>query len=386
MSKPLHGIQVLDLSRILAGPWCTQALADLGAQVIKVERPGVGDDTRTWGPPYLRDAAGVDTSEAAYYLSCNRGKQSVCIDIATPAGQEQVRALAKTADVVVENYKVGQLKKYGLDYESLNRVNPRLIYCSITGFGQTGPYAHRAGYDYVIQGLSGFMSITGEREGTPDAEPQKAGTAITDLFTGVYSALAISSALHKREREGCGSYIDMALLDVGVSVMANMGSNYLTSGKVPTRAGNAHANLVPYQVFACADGHLIIAVGNDSQFRKFCSVLRCDELADDPRYSTNPARVRHRDSLVPLLALALKQRSRREWIAELHAANVPCGPINTIADALADEQVRHRGMRIDLPHPLAASVPLLRSPIMIDGEAMHASTAPPLLGEHQHLL
>jgi crotonobetainyl-CoA:carnitine CoA-transferase CaiB-like acyl-CoA transferase len=386
MSKPLHGIQVLDLSRILAGPWCTQALADLGAQVIKVERPGVGDDTRTWGPPYLRDTAGVDTSETAYYLSCNRGKQSVCIDIATAAGQEQVRALAKTADVVVENYKVGQLRKYGLDYESLSRVNPRLIYCSITGFGQTGPYAHRAGYDYVIQGLSGFMSITGEREGTPGAEPQKAGTAITDLFTGVYSALAISSALHKREREGCGSYIDMALLDVGVSVMANMGSNYLTSGKVPTRAGNAHANLVPYQVFECADGHLIIAVGNDSQFRKFCSVLRCDELADDPRYSTNPARVRHRDSLVPLLALALKQRSRREWIALLHAANVPCGPINTIADALADEQVRHRGMRIDLPHPLAGSVPLLRSPIMIDGEAMHANTAPPLLGEHQHLL
>lgn len=380
--KPLDNIRVLDLSRILAGPWATQALADLGASITKVERPGSGDDTRSWGPPYLQDANGQDTSEAAYYLSCNRGKYSVCIDISTPEGQAQVRELAATADVLVENYKVGQLKKYGLDFETLKHLNPRLIYCSITGFGQTGPYAHRAGYDYVIQGLCGFMSVTGERDDLPGGGPQKAGIAITDLFTGVYSALAITAALHKREKTGSGCYIDMALLDVGVAVMANMNLNYLTSGKVPQRAGNAHQNLVPYQVFECADGHVIVAVGNDGQFKKYCHAIGCESLASDPRFATNPERVRNRELLIPLLSAAMRLQTKNHWINTFEAAAVPCGPINTLAESFENEQVIHRALRFDLPHPSGGTTPMVRSPIMIDGEPMQSSIAPPLLGQH----
>ena len=317
LPKALGHIRVLDLSRVLAGPWCTQNLADLGADVIKIERPGAGDDTRAWGPPYAKDADGNDTTEAAYYLAANRGKRSVTVDIASTAGQQLIRELARHADVVLENYKVGQLARYGLDYASLKAVKPDLVYCSVTGFGQDGPYAHRAGYDFLIQGMGGLMSVTGERDDLPGGGPQKAGVAITDLMTGMYATIAILAALTHRDRTGEGQHIDMALLDVQVAMLANMGSNYLNSGKPPKRWGNAHPNIVPYQTFACADGHIIVAAGNDSQYQKFVEAGGRPELADDPRYATNPARVQHRDTLVPLLAAMVAPVSRAEWIARL---------------------------------------------------------------------
>jgi formyl-CoA transferase len=381
-AAPLKGLRVLDLSRILAGPWCTQLLADMGAQVIKIERPGAGDDTRSWGPPYLKDAQGKDTSEAAYYLSCNRGKQSVCIDIATPQGQALVRELAMKSDVLVENYKVGQLKKYGLDYASLSALNHRLVYCSISGFGQTGPDAHKAGYDYVIQGAAGFMSITGEKDGTPHSQPQKAGVAVTDLFTGLYSANAIQAALLQRERTGAGQYIDMALLDVMVASLANMNLNYLTSGVTPKRSGNAHANLLPYGVFPTSDGHVIIAVGNDVQFRKLCEVAGHAALADDERFATNPARVRNREVLIPLIESITATRTQQQWMDALEKAGVPCGPINTIAQSFDTPQVKAREMRFDLPHALGGTTPMVRSPIVFDEVPLVADAAPPLLGQH----
>jgi formyl-CoA transferase len=380
--KPLAGLRVLDLSRILAGPWCTQLLADMGAEVIKIERPGAGDDTRTWGPPYLKDAQGNDTSEAAYYLSCNRGKQSVCIDIATTEGQALVHELAVKCDVLVENYKVGQLKKYGLDYEALKALNAKLVYCSITGFGQTGPDAQRAGYDYVIQGMAGFMSITGEKEGTANTQPQKAGVAITDLFTGLYSANAIQAALLQRERTGLGQYIDMALLDVMVASLANMNLNYLTTGHTPLRKGNQHANLLPYGVFPTSDGHLIIAVGNDAQFSKLCAVANRPELASDKRFATNPARVRNRELLIPLIEVITATRSKQNWMDALEAVGVPCGPINNIAEAFAEPQVVAREMRFDLPHALGQTMPMVRSPIVFDHAPLQSNMPPPLLGEH----
>jgi crotonobetainyl-CoA:carnitine CoA-transferase CaiB-like acyl-CoA transferase len=380
--KPLIGLRILDLSRILAGPWCTQLLADMGAEVIKIERPGSGDDTRTWGPPYLKNDHGENTGEAAYYLACNRGKKSVCIDIAHVDGQALVRELARKCDVLVENFKVGQLARYRLDSATLAAINPRLVYCSITGFGQQGPYAHRAGYDYVIQGLSGFMSITGEKEGTPGSQPQKAGVAVSDILTGLYACVGILGALEQRHTSGVGQYIDMALLDVMVSSLANMNLNYLTSGHVPVRAGNAHQNLVPYQVFEAANGFVIIAVGNDGQFRKFCEVAGCAELADDERFATNPARVRNREALIPLLATRVKLRTKGEWIDLLDAAGVPCGPINTLAEALHNPQVQARGLVFDLPHPLSGRVPMVRSPLVMAGQGLHADAAPPLLGEH----
>lgn len=380
--KPLIGLRVLDLSRILAGPWCTQLLADMGAEVIKIERPGSGDDTRTWGPPYLKNDHGENTGEAAYYLACNRGKKSVCIDIAHVDGQALVRELARKCDVLVENFKVGQLARYGLDSATLAAIHPRLVYCSITGFGQQGPYAHRAGYDYVIQGLSGFMSITGEKEGTPGSQPQKAGVAVSDILTGLYACVGILGALEQRHTSGVGQYIDMALLDVMVSSLANMNLNYLTSGHVPVRAGNAHQNLVPYQVFEAANGFVIIAVGNDGQFRKFCEVAGCAELADDERFATNPARVRNREALIPLLTTRVKARTKGEWIDLLDAAGVPCGPINTLAEALHNPQVQARGLVFDLPHPLSGRVPMVRSPLVMAGQGLHADAAPPLLGEH----
>lgn len=338
----LSHIRVLDLSRVLAGPWCAQTLADLGADVIKVERPESGDDTRHWGPPYLKAPDGADTREAAYYLAANRNKRSVTVDIATPEGQRIVRELAAQCDVVLENYKVGQLAKYGLDFESLKAVKPDLVYCSVTGFGQTGPYAHRAGYDFIIQGMGGFMSITGERDGLPGGGPQKAGVAIADLATGLYSTIAILAALAHRDRTGCGQHIDMALLDVQVALLANMNTNFLASGKPPVRWGNAHPNIVPYQTFETSDGWIIVAVGNDGQFRKFVEAGGRAALADDERFATNPARVRHRDTLVPIIAEMTKTRTKREWLDALEALGVPCGPINDLDEVFDDEQVRAR--------------------------------------------
>ncbi|MFH5250260.1 CaiB/BaiF CoA transferase family protein [Burkholderia semiarida] len=376
----LSHIRVLDLTRVLAGPWCAQTLADFGADVIKVERPGAGDDTRHWGPPYLKDADGADTAEAAYYLAANRNKRSVTVDIATPEGQQIVRELAAQSDVVLENYKVGQLKKYGLDYDSLRAVKPDLVYCSVTGFGQTGPYAHRAGYDFIVQGIGGFMSITGERDGEPGGGPQKAGVAIADLATGLYSTIAVLAALAHRDRTGEGQYIDMALLDVQVALLANMNTNFLASGKPPVRWGNAHPNIVPYQTFQTRDGWIIVAVGNDGQFRKFVEAGGRPELADDERFATNPSRVRHRDTLVPILAEMVKARDKADWIGALEAAGVPCGPINDLGEVFDNEQVVARGIQVSLPHPCGADVKLVRNPIRMSATPPDARTAPPLLG------
>jgi crotonobetainyl-CoA:carnitine CoA-transferase CaiB-like acyl-CoA transferase len=379
---PLTGIRVLDLTRVLAGPWCTQNLADLGADVIKIERPGAGDDTRGWGPPYLKDQDGNDTSEAAYYLSANRNKKSVALDIATPRGAELVRQLAMESDILVENFKVGGLLKYGLDYASLSKINPRLIYCSITGFGQTGPYASRAGYDFMIQGMGGLMSITGERDDLEGGGPQKAGVAVADLMTGMYSAVGILAALHERSRSGLGQHIDMALLDCQVAMMANQNLNYMTSGQAPRRAGNAHQNLVPYQVFAVNDGHMIVAVGNDSQFRAYCNVIGLPELGTDARFATNPKRVVNRDILVPLLVERMAQGARDHWLAELERVGVPAGPINTLDQVYEDPQVQFRQMQRELPHALAGTVPMAASPLRFSGSPVEYRRAPPMLGEH----
>ncbi len=381
-SRALGHLRVVDLTRVLAGPWCTQLLADLGADVIKIERPGSGDDTRGWGPPYLEDAQGRDTGEAAYYLAANRGKRSVTIDISKPEGQRLVRELAKKSDVLVENYRVGQLAKYGLDYATLAALNPKLVYCSITGFGQTGPYRERAGYDFIIQGMGGFMSITGERDDLPGGGPQKAGVAVSDLMTGMYAAVAILAALAHRDATGCGQHLDLALFDVMVTMLANMNMNYLVTGQPPGRAGNAHPNIVPYQVFAAADGHVIIAVGNDGQYVKFCEVAGCPELATDPRFAKNADRVRNRALLVPMLEKIVRTRPVAFWTEQLEAAGVPCGPINSIAQALADPQIVARGLRIDLPHPLAGRVPLVGNPIRMSASPPAYDRAPPLLGEH----
>jgi len=382
MTTALAHLRVLDLTRVLAGPWCTQLLADLGADVIKVERPGTGDDTRGWGPPYLADASGRETGEAAYYLATNRNKRSVTIDITRPEGQDLVRALARRSDIVVENYKVEQLKSYGLDYETLSSGHERLIYCSITGFGQTGPQRDRPGYDFIIQGSGGFMSITGERDDRAGGGPQKAGVAVSDLMTGMYAAVAILAAVTDREHSGRGQYIDLALYDVMLAMLANMNMNYLTSGRAPKRAGNAHPNIVPYQVFAAADGHVIVAVGNDAQYAKFCEVAGRGDLATDPRFVRNADRVRHRAVLVPMLEELVRQRSAAWWLESLDAAKVPCGPINDIAQALADPQVAARGMLIDLPHPLAGHVPLVANPIHLSRTPPAYTSPPPLLGQH----
>lgn len=378
----LGHIRVLDLSRILAGPWCSQNLADLGAEVIKVERPNAGDDTRQWGPPYLHDANGNPTSEAAYYLCANRGKRAITVDISTPQGQEIIRELAKQSDVIIENYKVDQLKKYGLDYASLKQVKTDLIYCSITGFGQTGPYAHRAGYDFIVQGIGGLMSLTGERDELAGGGPQKAGVAITDLMTGMYATVAILAALNHRDRYGEGQYIDMALLDVQVAMLANMGSNYLTSGNTPKRWGNAHPNIVPYQSFATSDSHIIVAAGNDAQYQKFVQIGGMPELADDDRFISNPLRVKHRDLLVPILADMVQRKSKQEWIHALESAGVPCGPINNLEEVFQDPQVIARGLQLQLPHPTAGSVPLVANPIRLSATPIEYQNPPPLLSEH----
>lgn len=376
-NKPLAGIKVLDISRVLAGPWCGQMLADMGADVIKVERPVAGDDTRHWGPPWLEG-----TAESAYYLCANRGKRSVTIDMAKPEGQALIRQLVSQSDVLLENFKVGGLKKYGLDYPSLKQLNPKLIYCSITGFGQESPYAHRAGYDFMIQAMGGIMSLTGKPDGEPGGGPVKSGVAFTDIFTGLYAANAVLAALYQRRDSGMGCHIDMALMDVQVGVLANQALNYLTSGNVPQRLGNAHPNIVPYQAFATVDGHIIIAVGNDEQFRRFCEVLALGHLAVDERFATNGARVNHRESLVPVLEAALAQRTIDEWLAAFEAVGVPCGPINTLDRVFDDSHVKARGLKQTLPHTQAGQVDLVANPIRINGQSLSASTAPPSLGEH----
>jgi crotonobetainyl-CoA:carnitine CoA-transferase CaiB-like acyl-CoA transferase len=373
---------VLDLSRVLAGPWCTQTLADLGADVIKVERPGSGDDTRAWGPPFLLRPDGSETTESAYYLGTNRNKRSITIDIATPRGQQLVRDLAAGSDVVVENFKVGDMARFGLDAPTLRELNPRLVYCSITGFGQTGPYRHRAGYDYAVQGMGGLMSVTGERDDLPGGGPQKVGVAVADLFTGMYATVAILAALRDRDATGLGQTIDMALLDTQVAMLANLGANYLVSGRTPGRAGNAHQNIVPYQVFAASDGHLILAVGNDSQFRKFCEVAGCPEYAGDERFRRNADRVRNRDVLVPLLAARMLQRRKADWLSALEAAQVPCGAINALDEVFADPQVQARGMTTAVDHPLAAGLRLVSSPIKLSRTPVQVRHPPPLLGQH----
>jgi crotonobetainyl-CoA:carnitine CoA-transferase CaiB-like acyl-CoA transferase len=375
-SKPLAGIRVIELARILAGPWAGQLLADLGADVVKIEKPGEGDDTRHWGPPFVTDGEG-NSLGAAYYHACNRGKRSVAVDIQTEAGQEVVRRLASSADVLIENFKLGGLAKYGLDYQSLKAINPRLVYCSITGFGQTGPYASRAGYDIMIQGMSGIMSLTG----APDGEPMKIGVAFADIFTGLYATIAIQAALRNRDATGEGAWIDMALLDSMVGVLGNQAMNYLVSGVEPRRMGNAHPNVVPYQVFPVADGHIIIASGNDRQFADLCRVLGLPDLAGDPRFIDNGARIANRDALIEALRTETEKHTADDLLAALEQAKVPAGPINGLAAVFADPQVRARGMAIDLAVN-GGPVPGVRTPIVNNGEAMASDRPAPRLGEH----
>jgi len=379
---PLAGLRVLDMSRILAGPWVGQLLADLGAEVIKVERPGSGDDTRGWGPPFLKDREGNETRDAAYFMSANRGKKSITLDISRPEGQEIARRLADRSDVLIENYKVGDLERYGLSYKDLSARNARLIYCSITGFGQTGPYRDRAGYDFMIQGMGGLMSITGERDDLPGGGPQKVGVAIADLMTGMYSSVAILAALQERQSSGLGQYIDMALLDSQIAWLANQNANYLIGGEAPQRMGNAHPNIVPYQTFPTRDGDLILAIGNDGQFRKFCVAAGIPELASDARFVDNVARVANRDACVSAIAHAVRKKTTAEWVALLEPLGVPCGPINRLDDVYADPQVQHRGLRIDVDHPVGGSVPLVANPIKYSRTPIAYDMPPPLLGQH----
>ncbi|MGQ0457710.1 MAG: CaiB/BaiF CoA transferase family protein [Hyphomicrobium sp.] len=376
MTAPLSGVRVLDLSRVLAGPWASQTLADLGADVVKIERPGAGDDTRAWGPPYAPDAHGRETTESAYFLATNRGKKSVAIDIASLDGQRLVAGLAEQSDVVIENFKVGQLAKYGLDAATLRGLNPRLIYCSITGFGQTGPYRDLPGYDFLIQGMGGLMSVTGEAGGAP----MKTGVAIADLFSGMYAAVAILAALHRRHETGAGETIDISLLDCQIAMLANQAMNYLTTGEAPMRRGNAHPNIVPYEAFATADGHIILAVGNDAQFTAFCAVANRLDWPRDARFATNPARVENRAVLIPLISDALRARTTKDWLDTLSKSNVPAGPINTLDQTFADPQVQARGLLQHLPHATAGTVPTVAAPFCVSGARASSSIAPPELG------
>jgi crotonobetainyl-CoA:carnitine CoA-transferase CaiB-like acyl-CoA transferase len=380
MAGPLQGIVVLDLSRILAGPWATQVLADFGAEVLKVEHPRGGDDTRQWGPPYLRDAAGNETSESAYYLAANRGKRSLAIDFSLPEGRALVRQLAARADVFVENFKVGGLARHGLSYANLAADNPRLVYLSISAFGQDGPDAAKPGYDAMIQAMGGLMSLTGVPDGEPGAGPQKVGVAVADLMCGMYAVSAILAALHEREGSGQGQYIDLSLLDTQVAWLANQNLNYLVTGRAPQRQGTAHPNIVPYQAFATADGHLMLAVGNDAQFARFCAAVGAPELAADPRYATNADRVAQRAELVATVARLMRARSTQGWLEVLRAAEVPCGPINDLARVFEEPQVRHRALRLDLPHPLAGTAPGVRNPVRFSRSALEYGRAPPPLG------
>ena len=378
----LHGLKVLDLSRVLAGPWAGQLLGDLGADVVKVERPGAGDDTRSWGPPWVKEADGADSRQAAYFQCANRNKRSIAVDMATPEGQALLRELAAQADVVLENFKVGGLAAYGLDFDSLKAVNPRLIYCSITGFGQTGPYAPRAGYDFLIQGLGGLMSLTGRPDGEDGAGPQKVGVALVDIMTGLYATIAVLAALNHRHATGQGQHIDLALLDVQVAALANQAASFLTTGVSPRRMGNAHPTIVPYQDFPTADGDMILAIGNDGQFARFSAAAGHPEWSADERFATNPARVANRAVLIPLLRQATVMKTTAEWIALLESQAVPCGPINRLAEVFADPQVLARGLRIDLPHPAFGTVPGVANPIRLSASPVQYRQAPPTLGEH----
>lgn len=380
MKKALEHLRVLDLSRIFAGPWATQNLADLGAHVIKVERPGRGDDTRAWGPPFLKDSDGNDTPNSSYFMSVNRGKHSITVDISTPEGQDIIRELAKTVDIVVENYKVGTLKRYGLDYETLSQINPKLVYCSITGFGQTGPYAPLPGYDFVFQGMSGLMSLTGKPDSEPGGGPMKYGVAITDLTTGMYATFAILAAIEHRHISGKGQYIDLSLLDCGVSLTSYMSMNYFLSGKVPQRMGNVHSNIVPYQVFRCKEGDIIMAVGNDTQFADMCRAIGRPELAEDERFKRNFDRVRNRLTLEQILDEPLKQRSMLEWVEIFEKHNVPCGPIYTLDQVFEDVQIKHRGMKTMLDHEAGAQVPSVDSPIRLSETPVNLTRSAPALG------
>lgn len=381
MAGPLAGIRVLDLSRVLAGPWCTQTLADMGAEVIKIERPGVGDDTRHWGPPWLKNEDGEETSEAAYYLGANRGKHSVTVDIGSPGGQALIKELVTQCDVLVENFKTGGLSQKGLGYSDLHKINPGLIYCSITGFGQTGPMAEEAGYDYLIQGRGGLMSVTGVPDGDPGAGPQRVGLAVSDLTTGMYSTIAILGALRHRDQTGEGQHIDMALLDVQVGWLANQATNYFTSNKVPTRTGAHHPNLAPYQPFATSDGQVIIAVGNDGQFQRFCKEAGCDQLAQDNKFSTNPQRVANHVELIEHLTIVMSKRSSQQWMDDLRRVDVPCGPIYNISQVFEDPQVLHRGMKIELEHPVNGLVPGVGNPIKYSSTPIEYGKSAPTLGE-----
>ena len=378
----LNGIRVLDLSRVLAGPWCGQILADLGAEVIKVERPKLGDDTRSWGPPWMKDDAGQETREAAYYQSTNRNKLSVAIDIANSEGQALIKALIQDTDVVIENYKAGSLKKYGLDYASLSEINPKLVYCSITGFGQNGPRAEEPGYDFIIQGMGGLMSITGEKDDLPGGGPQKVGVAFSDLSTGLYSTIAIQAALLNRHVTGLGQHIDMALLDVQIATMANQGMNYLSSGKVPVRYGNAHANIVPYQLFKAADREFIIACGNDTQFIQLCRSIGLPELPNDVRFTRNADRVKHRDEVIEILSKHFLSKTADEWVSAIYAAKVPVGVINNLEQAFNEPQVIAREMLVEMQHPQREKLTVVGSPIKLSRTPVEYRNAPPLLGEH----
>jgi glutaryl-CoA transferase len=382
MPRPFEHVRVVDLTRTLAGPWATQNLADLGAEVIKIERPGVGDETRGWGPPWLADATGRDTRESAYYVSVNRGKKSVTIDLSHASGRTLVRNLAAKSDVLVESFKVGDLARFGLDYPAIQALNPRIVYCSVTGFGQTGPLAHRPGYDFIFQGMGGLMSITGERDDRAGGGPQKVGIAVTDVLAGMYASLAITAAIAHRERTGAGQHIDLALLDTIVAFNANQILNYWCSGAVPERHGNAHANIVPYQVFRCSDRDLILAVGNDGQFAAFCQVAGRSELARDPRFRTNPDRVRNRGLLVPIVQDIIRSRSTGDWLPALAAAGVPCGLINDMAEVFEEPQVEHRGLRVEIPHPGGVPCPTVASPMRFSETPIVYDRPPPRLGEH----
>ena len=382
MAGPLSHVKVLDLSRVLAGPWAGQLLADLGADVIKVERPGAGDDTRSWGPPFLKNPDGTDSKDAGYFLAVNRGKRSLTLSLDKPEGQRIVRQLAARSDILLENYKVGTLERFGLDYESLKKENPRLIYCSVTGFGQSGPRRDQAAYDFAIQAMGGLMSITGERDDKPGGGPQKVGIPIVDIMTGMYATVAMLAALARRAQSGQGEYIDIGMLDVLVGSLANQAMNHLLSGKPPRRSGNAHPNIQPQDVFRCRDGELVIVVGNDGQFAKFCEVLGHPEWTTDERFATNPARIRNLAALTPMIVAELAKENRAHWVAALEGAGVPCGPINNIAEAFADPQVKHRGMLFDMPHPSGARLPQVASPMRFRETPLRHEVPPALLGQH----
>ncbi len=382
MAGPLSHIRVLDLSRVLAGPWAGQNMADLGAEVIKVERPKTGDDSRAYGPPWMKDEQGKETSEAAYFMAANRGKKSITVNLTHPEGQALVRELAAKCDVLIENYKVGDLDRYGLGYKDLSKINPGLIYCSVTGFGQTGPFREKPGYDFMAQGMAGLMSVTGIPDGEPGGGPMRVGVPVIDIFTGMYATIGINAALANRAVTGLGQHVDVALLDSCIALLANQGMTYLSTGESPQRLGNTHPSIVPYQVFPTSDGSVILACGNDNLFAKFCAAAHREDLPQDERFTKNANRVKHRATLVPVLEDIFKQRSTEDWVNALETAGVPCGPINTVAQAFANPQVQSRGMQIQLPHPLAGQVPLMGSPMKFSGTPIEHKLAPPVLGQH----